>query len=193
VRIALNLKGIDYTYRTVHLVRNGGEQHDEEYTKLNASHLVPTLVIDGHQLSQSIAILEYLDETRPEPNHLLPQDAANRAVVRQLVHIIASDTQPVQNLRVLQKVGDDRKVEWAKHWISVGLGAFESVASRTAGKYSVGDSVTLADICLVPQVYNANRFGVDMSKYPTINRITEALNEIEAFANAVPDKMPDAE
>ena len=192
VRIALALKGIDYEYRAVHLLRDGGEQHKPDYAALNPQQLVPTLLIDGLELTQSIAIIEYLDETRPDVSPLLPKDAASRARVRQIVQIIASDTQPVQNLRVLQKVGDEKKMEWGKYWITMGLDALEQTLGHTAGKYCVGDSVTIADLCLVPQIYNARRFNVDLSRYPITMRVSEALDEIEAFASAAPEKMPDA-
>mmetsp|Transcript_20343 Transcript_20343/g.34715 ORF Transcript_20343/g.34715 Transcript_20343/m.34715 type:complete len:215 (+) Transcript_20343:49-693(+) len=193
VRIALAHKKIKYQYKAVHLLNDGGEQFKPDYVKLNPSKEVPTLEIDGHAICQSVAILEYLEETRPE-NPLLPTNPIEKAKVRQLVNIVASDTQPVQNLRVLlyaMSKGAD-KLEWGKHWITKGFEAFEQVVASTAGQYCVGDQVTLADVALVPQVYNANRFGVDMSQFPTINRIHAALEELDAFKAAHPDVQPDA-
>eukprot|EP01139_Manchomonas_bermudensis_P026015 Amastigsp_a847809_21.p2 type:complete len:211 gc:universal Amastigsp_a847809_21:638-6(-) len=188
VRIALAHKGIAYEYSATHLVKK--EQRSEDYAALNPSKLVPTLLIDGHTLTQSIAILEYLEETRPEAS-MLPTEPKARADVRAIVQIIASDTQPLQNLRVLEYIGDEKKAEWAKHWISASFDALEQVLSRTAGRYCVGDCVTFADACLVPQVYNAHRFSVDMSAYPTIVRVEAALRELPAFVAAHPDQQPD--
>eukprot|EP00941_MAST-03F_sp_MAST-3F-sp1_P005465 g5465.t1 len=202
VRIALNLKGIDYTYVPVHLVKN--EQMEKEYvSNVNPSHEVPALKIDGHTLCQSLAIIEYLDETRPEQSPLLPRSAADRAAVRQLCDMIAQDIQPVQNLRCLRKLmswyADDaeekgkKKMEWGKWVIEFGFTALEAQLKKTSGKYCFGDSVTMADLCLVPQVYNANRFKCDMSKFPTINKVHENLVVLKEFKEAVPEKMPDAQ
>ncbi|KAL6059469.1 Glutathione S-transferase zeta-1 [Balamuthia mandrillaris] len=190
VRIALNHKAIPYTYKAVHLVKS--QQLEPDYAALNPMKEVPSLLIDGLQLSQSVAILEYLEETRPEPR-LLPQDPATRALVRQIVSIVCSDIQPVQNLRVLKYLGEERKVEWAKHWIESGFEGLERVLERSAGSYCVGDEVTLADAVLPPQVYNARRFGVDLDKYPTIKRVEEALMQLPAFQQARPEVQPDAE
>eukprot|EP00455_Lapot_gusevi_P006838 TRINITY_DN1293_c0_g1_i3.p2 TRINITY_DN1293_c0_g1~~TRINITY_DN1293_c0_g1_i3.p2 ORF type:complete len:221 (+),score=73.69 TRINITY_DN1293_c0_g1_i3:64-726(+) len=191
VRIALNLKNIPYRYEAVHLVR--GEQLADQYTQLNSMKELPTLVIDGHTLGQSRAIIEYLDETRPEVS-LLPQDPYLRAKARQLAEIISSDTQPVQNLRVLNKAGgsdNEKKAEWAKHFITLGLQGFEAEVSKTAGTYCVGDAITVADLCLVPQLYNARRFGVDLSAFPTSLRIEQQLQSHPAFQAAYPTQQPD--
>jgi maleylacetoacetate isomerase len=200
VRIALALKGVEYDYKAVHLVKN--EQMDPCYVKaLNPSEEVPTLEIDGHTLCQSLAIIEYLEETRPEPP-LLPKGAADRAKVRQLSDMVAQAIQPVQNLRCLRKImgwyddKDDKvrkKVEWGRWTIELGFQALERAMKETAGTYSFGDRVTMADLTLVPQVYNANRFKCDMSKFPTISRVHANLEKLPAFQAAVPDMMPDAQ
>jgi len=192
VRIALAHKGIAYEYRPVNLIRDGGEQHKEDYARLNPLEVVPTILIDGTAIGQSVAILEYLEETRPE-RPLLPKDAVPRAQVRQLVMIICADTQPAQNLLVLKEVGEERKNDWARKFITRGLQAYEKLAQQTAGKYSVGDEVTLADVALVPQLYNAHRFDVDLSSFTTILRIEEALQQLSAFRAAHPDAQPDAQ
>lgn len=150
-------------------------------------------------LSQSWPVIEYLDETRPTPR-LLPEQPAARFKVRQLAAIIACDTQPVQNLRVLKRVSslvsedkEARRNEWGRTVIEDGFSAFEALASKYAGKYSVGDEVTLADLCLVPQIYNANRFSVDMTRYPTIQRVFAALEELPEVKAAHPSVQPDAD
>ena len=196
VRIALNLKGIECDFRFVHLLNGGGEQHQATYTALNPMHQVPTLVIDGHTLCQSMAILHYLDETRPD-HPLLPSDAFERARCRQICDIIASDTQPVQNLRVLNKhAGDDaaKKAEWARFWIDNSFQGLEAVlaASTGSGPYCCGDVVTMADCCLVPQVFNAQRFDCDLSPYPKVMAIHEACMKLPAVIAAQPSAQPDA-
>lgn len=191
VRIALALKGIDYNTKPVHLLEGRGQQFSEEYKKLNPSCVVPALIIDGHTLCQSISILEYLDETRPNPPLLPPNDPAKKALVRKIVQTIASDIQPVQNLRILKYVGDDKKAEWGHYWIDRGFEGLEEILRKTAGKYCVGDEITMADICLVPQVYNANRFKVDMKKFPLISEINENLQELEPFKVSHPFRQPD--
>ncbi|XP_065833531.1 maleylacetoacetate isomerase-like [Oscarella lobularis] len=191
VRIALNLKEIDYEYRPIHLLKNGGEQHSDEYMALNPSRTVPLLRIDDHNLAQSLAIIEYLDETRPNPA-LLPRDNAyNRAVVRRISDMIASDIQPIQNLRVLSYVGDEKKMEWGRHWIDAGFQSLEALLKETSGAYCVGDQITMADICLIPQIANAKRFKVDLSKFPVICRIDETLSTHKAFQAAHPFRQPD--
>ena len=193
VRIGLALKGVEYEYRAVSLLK--GEQGEEEYTTHNPSQLLPALITpDGATLGQSVAILEYLEEVYPDQNPLLPADPVARALVRQAVGMIASDIQPVQNLRVLKYYGMDKKLEWGSHWISVGFDALEAFLAKTAGEYCVGDQITMADLCLVPQVYNARRFKIDVeNKYPTIFRIDAALTSLDAFVAAHPDQMPDAQ
>eukprot|EP01063_Lacrimia_lanifica_P022090 TRINITY_DN29798_c0_g1_i1.p1 TRINITY_DN29798_c0_g1~~TRINITY_DN29798_c0_g1_i1.p1 ORF type:complete len:227 (+),score=126.83 TRINITY_DN29798_c0_g1_i1:58-738(+) len=194
VRCALALKGLDYEYVPVNLLK--GEQRSEEMKKLNPMGQVPAFVVDGQALSQSLAIMEYIEETHAAGTALLPKDAFARAKVRELCGIIATGIQPIQNLAVIKMIaaeqGDDKKMEWAKHWITVGFEALEAAMEKTAGKYSHGDEVSMADCCLPPQIYNAGRFKVDMSKFPTIARVGKALEEHEAFQKAVPEKMPDA-
>lgn len=198
VRIGLNLKGIDYEPSFVHLVREGGEQHKAKYRRINPQGLVPTLVDGEHVIHQSLAILEYLDETRPEPS-LLPGSAADRARIRALAMIVASDIQPVQNLRVLQylveELGqpDEKKVEWIRDWINKGFNALEiHLQNPRTGVFMHGDSPTMADCVLVPQYYNAVRFGVDMKPFPTIDRINTDCMKLEAFIRAAPENQPDA-
>eukprot|EP01095_Lingulamoeba_sp_RSL-Kostka_P000254 TRINITY_DN1038_c0_g2_i1.p1 TRINITY_DN1038_c0_g2~~TRINITY_DN1038_c0_g2_i1.p1 ORF type:complete len:228 (-),score=84.07 TRINITY_DN1038_c0_g2_i1:81-764(-) len=201
VRIALELKNIDYQYKAVHLVKNGGEQHSDEFKAINPSEMIPALVLPYSEneektvITQSVAILEYLEEQTDLGNglKLLPEDPVERATVRKLVNAVASDIQPVQNLRILQKIGSEGKMEWGKHWITVGFNALESLLKNTSGTYSFGDSITLADVCLIPQIYNANRFGVDMDAYPTINKIEENLKDNECFQRAHPSEQPDAQ
>uniref|UniRef100_A0AAV1UH95 maleylacetoacetate isomerase n=1 Tax=Peronospora matthiolae TaxID=2874970 RepID=A0AAV1UH95_9STRA len=199
VRIALEWKSIPFEYRTVHLLKGGGEQFQDEYTALNANQRLPTLVMDGHVLSQSGAILEFLEETHPE-QPLLPSDPFARAQVRNLCAIIGCDVQPIQNLAVQLKATEDlpeelraaKKQQWSHFWIERGFQALEAELVKTAGTFCFGDKVTLADLYLQPQVYNANRVGVDMAKYPTIARITAELEAIPAFQRAHPSQQPDA-
>jgi len=197
VRLALALKNVPYEYAPVHLLKGGGEQNTAEYSNLNPWKVVPTLIIDGNTLSQSLAILEYLEETRPSPP-LLPQAPAQKAKVREIMQAIGSDIQPIQNLRVLNKIGEitgdsAQKTEWAKYWIEQGITGVERVLLTTAGKYSFGDTVTFADVCLVPQVANAVRFGVPLDKFPTIARVNTNLSELEEFKKAHPSVQPDKE
>ncbi|EGD74886.1 glutathione transferase zeta 1 [Salpingoeca rosetta] len=189
VRIALNLKKVKYAYKAVNLLK--GEQLGDDFLNVNPMGELPALEIDGHTLTQSLPIIEYLDETRPE-NPLLPRDDPfKRAEVRRLSQIIASGIQPVQNLRVLKKHGLEHKVEWGQWVINNGFKALERELKKTAGKYSFGDTVTMVDLCLVPQVFNAERFKVDMSQYPTIQRVAAALGELPEFEAAMPTKQPD--
>jgi maleylpyruvate isomerase len=200
VRIALNLKGLAYEYAPIHLLRDGGQQLKPEYRELNPDGIVPTF-IDGHDvLTQSLAIIEYLEETHPEPA-LLPGTPLDRAFIRSVALQIACEIHPVDNLRVLKylkhtlKVGDEAKDAWYRHWLESG---FESLEKRLAndsrvGKLCFGDTPTLADLCLVPQVYNARRFNIDVSRYPTIERIADHAGQIDAFARAAPGQQPDAE
>ncbi|XP_059139497.1 maleylacetoacetate isomerase-like [Physella acuta] len=189
VRIALALKEIKYEYKAVHLVKDGGQQYKEEYKKLNPMEQVPTLVIDGHTLSQSLPIIEYLNERTPDPP-LLPKDLYGRAKVRALSELVNSGIQPLQNLSVLEKIGDGKE-EWAKFFIEKGLKALESFLQETAGKYCYGDSVTMADLFLVPQIYNAKRFKIDMAQFPIISRVHDALVELPAFKAADASRQPD--
>ncbi|KAL4160204.1 hypothetical protein PRNP1_000775 [Phytophthora ramorum] len=199
VRIALEWKGVPFEYRAVHLLNGGGEQFQDEYTTLNPNQRLPTLMVDGHVLPQSSAILEFLEETHPE-KPLLPTDPFARAQVRNLCAIIGCDIQPIQNLTVQIKATEDlpeeqraaKKQEWGRFWIERGFKALERELVETAGIYCFGDEVTLADLYLQPQVYNADRVGVDMVKYPTIARISAGLKAVPAFQKAHPSQQPDA-
>ncbi|XP_068436370.1 maleylacetoacetate isomerase isoform X1 [Clinocottus analis] len=189
VRIAFALKGIEYDQVPVNLIKDGGQQLTEQYKKLNPMLQVPAVEIDGITLSQSLAVIQYIDETRPGPR-LLPADPQKRAQVRMISDVIASGIQPLQNLYVLQKIGAE-KAQWAQHFIDRGFQALEPILKLTAGKYCVGDEISMADICLVPQVYNAERFKVDVGQYPTIKRLNQTLLEIEAFIVTNPSGQPD--
>lgn len=191
VRIALALKNIDYEYKAVSLIKDGGEQHSEDYKAVNPMEQVPALVVNGDCLTDSLAIMEYLEEAHPETTRILPKDPIKRAQSRRLSQMIASGIQPIQNLSVLQKIGDEKKMDWGHYWIDLGFKALEKTLETTAGKYCVGDDITLADICLVPQVFNANRFKVDLLKFPTIKRIHDELILNEAFKTAHPFRQPD--
>ncbi|MFO0749436.1 MAG: maleylacetoacetate isomerase [Myxococcota bacterium] len=203
VRAALRLKGIAYRYEPVHLLEGGGQHLQAAYRALNPMAELPTLVVhadDGSAiaaLAQSVAILEYLEEVHPEPA-LLPRDALGRARVRQIVECVNSSIQPYQNLKLLRKLvadyGNDQAKNdaWARHFVSRGFDGLELLVASVAGRHAFGDSPTLADVALVPQVFNARRFGVDMDAYPTIARVTEAAMALEAFRGAHPDAQPDA-
>lgn len=199
VRIALNLKGLEVQHAFRHLRR--GEQASGDYAALNPQKLVPSMVLDsGEVLTQSLAILEYLEETHPEPP-LLPKDAVGRARVRALALIVTADIHPIQNLRVMAYLRDKfRQTEesafaWSRHWIETGFDAYEATIANdpSTGRFSHGDQPTLADLCLVPQVFNAQRFKVDMARFPTIQRIYGEAMEHPAFEAAQPMKQPDAE
>jgi len=200
VRIALNLKGLSYEQAPIHLRKGGGEQFGAAYKALNPQALVPTLEDNGKVLTQSLAIIEYLEEKHPKPA-LLPGDPADKAIVRGMALIIACEVHPVQNLRVLNYVKssynqtDEQVNRWAQHWIDLGLSALEQsiVAQSKGGKFCFGDTPTLADICLVPQLGNARRYGCELSQYPTILSIEKNCMALPAFANAAPEKQPDAE
>uniref|UniRef100_A0A1A8JFR9 Maleylacetoacetate isomerase n=1 Tax=Nothobranchius kuhntae TaxID=321403 RepID=A0A1A8JFR9_NOTKU len=189
VRIAFALKGIEFEQVPVNLIKDGGQQLTEQYKALNPMQQVPAVEIDGITLSQSLAVIQYIDETRPGP-HLLPGDPKARAQVRMISDLIASGVQPLQNLYVLQKIGAE-KLQWAQHFIDRGFQALEPILKQTSGKYCVGDEISMADICLVPQVYNAERFKVDLRQYPTIKRLNKTLLEIEAFKVSHPSQQPD--
>ncbi|MBN1206086.1 MAG: maleylacetoacetate isomerase [Myxococcaceae bacterium] len=198
VRIALNLKGLDYTYEAVHLLKDGGQQNTEAFRALNPMRTVPTLELEEagqvRRLSQSLAILEYLEERYRTPA-LLPAEPLLRARARMLAEMVNSGIQPLQNLTVLQWVkgelkGDDKA--FAAHWNARGLTALEAAVKETAGTYCLGDTVSFADICLVPQLYGARRFGVDLTPYPTLTRIEAACEKLPAFQAAHPDRQPDA-
>src|SRR5918994_4207201 len=200
VRIALHLKGLSYEQAPVHLRRGGGEQLTPAYTKINPQALVPALEDGGRIFTQSLAIIEYLDERYPEPP-LLPSDAADRAIARSMALLIACEVHPIQNLRVLNhlrsdhKQSDDDTSRWARHWIELGLSALERmvISASKQGKFCFADTPTLADICLVPQLANARRFGVDLSRYPRLLAVEATCMSLPAFADAAPEKQPDAE
>ena len=198
VRIALALKGLDYDRQPVHLRR--GEQQAPEFLKQNPQGLVPVLEHEGAVLAQSLAIIEYLEERFPEPA-LLPAAPEDRAWVRALAQLIACDIHPINNLRILQYlehnlgVDDEARNAWARRWIDSGFAAMEAMLSdnpRTGG-HCFGGQPTLADICLVPQVFNSQRFGVDMDRYPTLARIHENCMRLPAFADQAPERQPDGE
>jgi maleylacetoacetate isomerase len=199
VRIALALKGLPYESVPVHLVRGGGEQHSAAFAALNPAELVPVLVDGEVTLTQSLPIIEYLEEIHPAPA-LLPPDAPGRARVRAIAQTIACEIHPLNNLRVLQRLeaslGADQKAksEWYAHWVELGFTALESMLSDSVatGRYCHGDTPTLADCCLVPQLYNAERFGVSLDAYPTLCRIGQTCLELPAFQQASPEAQADA-
>lgn len=200
VRIALNLKQLPCEILPVHLLRDGGEQHQPAYRAVNPVGLVPALEDQGQVLIQSLAIIEYLEEQYPQTPSLLPGNAADRARIRAIAQTIACDIHPLNNLRVMQYLGstlglgDEQKTAWYRHWVAEGLGAVERLLagdSRTVA-FCHGDSPTLADCCLVPQVFNAERFGCDLSALPTIVRIVANCQALEAFRQAAPERQPDA-
>lgn len=199
VRIALNLKGLAHAIAPVHLVRDGGEQHAAGYRDLNPQGLVPTLQHGQRLVRQSLAIIEYLDESFPDLP-LLPATARERAHVRALAQLIACDVHPLGNLRVLQQLEKDfgaspaQREAWNRHWMALGLEAFESLlaASASTGAFCAGESPGLADCVLVPQLYNARRFGLDLTAYPTLSAIEARCRGLEAFQRAAPEAQPDA-
>ncbi|MBP6019128.1 MAG: maleylacetoacetate isomerase [Burkholderiaceae bacterium] len=198
VRIALNIKGIDYETVPVHLLKDGGQQLSESYRALNPTALVPTLQEGDWSVGQSLAILEYLEETHPTPA-LLPTDHRGRARVRAIAQTIACDIHPLNNLRVLKylkhQIGVDEKTknEWYAHWTEEGLASVEALLSRSTetGRYCHGDQITFADICLIPQVVNARRFECNLDGMPTIQRIYKACVDQDAFQKAAPLNQPD--
>jgi maleylpyruvate isomerase len=198
LRIALNLKGIAHAFRPVHLRR--GDQRSEAYRALNPQGLVPAVETgDGAVLTQSLAIIEWLDETRPQPP-LLPATPLDRAEVRAFAQIIACDIHPLQNLRVLRYLKAEYGKEqadldaWCHHWLGEGLAACEALAARRpAATFAFGDAPGLADICLVPQLFSADRFGLDLAPFPTLRRIRGACETLPTFAEAHPARQPDSE
>jgi len=200
VRIALNLKGLPYETVPVHLLRDGGQQNQPEYRALSPLGTVPTLDTGAAAMTQSLAIIEYLDETHPLPP-LMPASAEGRARVRALAQTIACDIHPVNNLRVLNYLGrefgasKEQKDAWYRHWVIEGLLAIEQMLVTQSGTatFCHGQAPTLADCCLVPQVFNARRFNCSLDKMPTIQRIVAACETLPAFQNAAPASQPDAE
>jgi maleylacetoacetate isomerase len=200
VRIALNFKGLPYEYAVVHLTKGGGQQFAPEFRAINPDALIPVLDDDGQRLTQSLAIIEYLEETHPEPP-LLPKAPLERAYVRALALGIACEIHPLNNLRVLRylvrdlKATDEQKDAWYRHWVEQGLASIEArlVAEGKCGRYALGNQVTLADVVLVPQIFNAKRFDCRLDHVPTVMRIFDRCMELPAFIDAQPARQPDAE
>ncbi len=195
-RIALNLKDLDYELVAIHLTKDGGHQFTEEYTKLNPQQLVPAIIDGDVTLAQSMAIMEYLEEAYPD-HPILPADPAGRARVRSLSQIVACDIHPLNNLRVRKYIVEDFGLTqdhgqtWQEHWINRGFAAYETMLAGGA-TFSHGDTPTMADICLIPQMFNARRINMDISAYPNLLRIEEACNALPAFERAHPKNQPDA-
>ena len=200
VRIACNLKGLSYEYIPVHLNRNGGEQFAADFSSLNPQQLVPLLIDGTSQISQSLAIIEYLEESYPDAA-LLPAASIDRVRVRQLSQYIACEMHPLNNLRVLKyltgplQLSIEQKQAWTVHWLRAGLEALERELDGSAarGKFCFGNTPTMADCCLVPQLYSARRFGVDVDAYPALRAIDAECQTLDAFQAAHPDRQPDAE
>lgn len=197
VRIALNLKGLKYEPRFVHLPK--GEHRAAEYSDVNAQALLPTLELDdGTRLTQSLAIIEYLDEQHPEPR-LIPEEAIARARVRSLALLVACEIHPLNNLRVLQHLkralgqSQEQIDTWYRHWVADGLAKLEAEIRDGKSKFCHGDTPTMADCCLVPQIFNAKRYNSDLAPYPITMGVFEACMKLEAFDRAQPSKQPDAE
>ena len=192
VRIALNLKGVEYESRSINLLES--QQQSDDYRALNPQGFVPMLEIDGVRITQSMAIMGYLEQRIPT-TPLLPAAADARSHVLSLALTVACDTHPLNNLRVLKYLKDELGVEqeardqWYRHWVAEGLGALEALSAPRAGKFLFGDNPTMADICLVPQLYNARRFDVPLDGYPTLLRADENASKLEAFAAAHPDRQ----
>ena len=197
VRIAMHLKALDFESISVDLVKNGGEQHQDDYIAMNPSHLVPTLVDGNLVLNQSLAIIDYLDNCYPDVA-LYPSDVKLRAKVQALSLDIACEIHPINNLRVLQyltnqlSLDDKVKLTWLHHWMTTGFTNLEAQLVKTSGLYCFGDQVTMADVCLIPQCYNAKRFDVDISHYPNICRIVNNCQLLTAFDKALPENQVDA-
>ncbi|MDW8478822.1 MAG: maleylacetoacetate isomerase [Xanthomonadales bacterium] len=199
VRIALNLKTLPYRIVPVNLLAEGGEQHRAPFRELNPQRLVPVLVHGERVFRQSLAIIEYLDGVFPDPP-LLPRSPRERARVQGLAQVIACDVHPIANLRVLRYLerefgaDEEQRAKWCRHWIVEGLSAMEALleSSPSTGTFCEGEEPTLADCCLVPQLYNARRYGIDPARFPTLARIEAACLELPAFRDAAPERQPDA-
>jgi maleylacetoacetate isomerase len=199
VRLALNAKGLSYDYQGVHLVKDGGEQHKPEYKKMNPQALVPTLVDGDFIITQSMAIMEYLEEKYPSPT-ILPKTPEERAYVRQISLINVADIHPLNNLRVLNHltvdlgVSQNQKTQWYHKWIRSGFDAIEKLLEKSpyrTGPYVCGDQATMADMCLIPQVYNARRYELDMNPWPLITAIDKHCMQLKTFIDASPENQPD--
>jgi maleylacetoacetate isomerase len=196
VRIALALKGVGYEAVPVSLIANGGQQHNANYVVLNPQHLVPTLVLDdGTALTQSLAIIDWLEAEYHSPA-LLPKNTIARAKVMAAAHVIAMDIHPINNLRVLKTLTDqfgvdaDAKIKWMQHWMTAGFDALNEMLG--SGPFAFGNQPTLADICLIPQLYNARRWGIDLNKWPKLLAIEDACVALSAFSTTAPEVQPDA-
>lgn len=197
VRIALNLKNLDFKTIPVHLVNNGGEQYSESYRHINPSCLVPTIQDETVTITQSLAIIEYLDEKYPEPN-LLPSDLQKKALIRAFALSIAADTHPLNNLRVLKylmndlQVSEENKNKWYQHWMAKGLASLEAQLEKqtpSSSHFCFGNTPSLADVCLIPQLYNAKRFACDLSPYPRLVSIGQHCETLTQFQKAAPKEM----
>lgn len=197
VRIALHLKKIDFEYVAIHLLNNGGEQNSTNYRKINPIGAVPTLAIDEKIISQSVAIIEFLEETFPNTHPLFPKDPYVKAKVRQVCENINADIQPLQNLKITQyldnqlHVNEGQKNAWIHKWISDGLSATENILKNTSGKYCFGNEITAADLFLIPQLFTAERFKLDLSLFPTLLRIQKECLLHDAFIKSHPYRQPD--
>lgn len=198
VRIALHWKGLDFEYIPVHLVKSGGQQHSAEYRSLNPMGHVPTLVHDGFVLAESMAIVDYLDRIWPE-RPLFPRDTRQRARVIQICEIVNSGIQPYQNAKILtdfeKSSGWDKeqRENWVRHWVGSGLDSLEKVLETSAGTFAVGGEVTAAEMFIVPQLFGARRYKIDIAKYPIISRVEKAVIELEPFKKAHPERQVDFE
>ncbi|MFK7823038.1 MAG: maleylacetoacetate isomerase [Oligoflexales bacterium] len=187
VRWALHYKGIPFDTVAVNLLK--GEQNQQQYMNFNPMSYVPSLSVDGETFSESVAILEWLEEVHPKPS-LLPQDPLSRMRVRQLYQLIASSTQPLQNLAAQKYFSPEKSQQWkyARHWINKGFSAYETLLQTTKGSFSFGESLTLADICLLPQCFNALRFGLEIENYPLIHEVYKRCLSLEHYQKSVPEK-----
>ncbi len=200
VRIALNFKNVDHKLVPISLVKNGGEHRQEQFRDLNPQMRVPFYQEGSFGVGQSMAILEYLEETHPAPP-LLPTAPHDRAKARQIAHIISCDIHPLNNMGVLNYLSDTLNISpversaWYSHWITEGFAAIETLLrqDRERGNYCVGNAVSFADVCLIPQLFNAHRFEVDVTDFPLIQSVADYCNRLDAFARAHPDHQPDAE
>ena len=199
VRIALNAKCIPFKQMPIHLIRDGGEQFTAGYLQINPQALVPTLIDNGVVITQSLAILEYLEESYPDNLKLLPRDKQLRSRARQIAQLVATDIHPLNNLRVLSYlketlgVDEEAKLSWYRHWITLGFTAVERLLSQWGAKnYVVGEELSIADCCLIPQVYNALRFNCDLTPYPIIQQINQHVLSVAAVQAATPEQQEDA-